>query len=155
MQHFERIRGSYVLSSNPGRMDIAAIHNFLKSSYWSKDIPREIVERAVTNSLSFGIFHENEQIGFARVITDKATFAYLCDVYVLESYRGQGLGSWLMESVMQHPEMQSLRRFGLVTKDAHELYRRFGFSELKNPAGHMEIHHPDIYCSHKLLDGKG
>lgn len=130
-------------------MDIAAIQGFLTNAYWSIGIPRATVERAVQNSLCFGLFFSNQQIGFARAITDKATFAYLCDVYVLDSHRGQGLGLWMMESILRHPDMQGLRRINLVTKDAHALYRKIGFHALKNPSGCMEIHHPDIYRAHE------
>src|SRR5262249_33896433 len=114
-------------------------------SYWSPGIPVEIVAKALASSLCFGLFYQDKQIGLARVITDSATYAYLCDVYVLEEYRGQGLGKWLMEAVMAHPSLQGLRRFMLITRDAHHLYEPFGFKPIARPEGHMELHRPDIY----------
>jgi GNAT superfamily N-acetyltransferase len=103
------------------------------------------VEKAMANSICFGLFHGDDQIGLARVVTDRATYAYLCDVYVLEEFRGKGLGVWLMECVMGHPDLQGLRRFSLATRDAHGLYEKFGFAELKKPQSQMEIVHHDIY----------
>jgi GNAT superfamily N-acetyltransferase len=106
----------------------------------------EVLTRAVAGSLCFGLYHGAEQVGFARVITDRATFAYLCDVYILEAHRGRGLGRWLMELVVAHPALQGLRRFVLVTRDAHRLYERFGFQPLARPEGYMEIYRPDVYA---------
>jgi GNAT superfamily N-acetyltransferase len=137
-QHAEYQRGDFVLTTDPGRFDRTAIHAFLTRSYWAEGIPREVVERAIEGSLSFGLFEGERQIGFARAVTDGATFAYLADVYVLESHRGRGLGRWLVECVMAHPDLQGLRRFMLVTRDAHEIYRPFGFEELRAPERHME-----------------
>jgi GNAT superfamily N-acetyltransferase len=143
---FERHRGNFTVSTDPGRLDLGAIHAFLSTSYWAEGIPRETVERALRHSLCFGLYEEEgRQIGFARVITDTATYAYLCDVYVLPEWRGQGLGTWMMEQVMDHPDLQGLRRFSLVTRDAHELYRPFGFTEISNPGRYMEIARPGIY----------
>lgn len=147
MSHFERSKENYRISTDPTRFDIEAIHAYLVRSYWAEGIPRGVVERAIAGSLCFGLFDQERQIGFARVVTDRATFAYLCDVYVLEEYQGRGLGSWLMETVQSHPELQSLRRFVLVTRDAHRLYERFGFTAPRNPAGYMEITRPGIYKS--------
>src|ERR1700761_6551422 len=110
---------TYEFTCDKSRLDLGAIHNFLAQSYWSPGIPRSVVERAIANSLCFAIFHENEQIGFARVVTDKATFAYLADVYVLPEHRGKGLSKRLMERVMGHPDLQGLRRILLATRDAH------------------------------------
>jgi GNAT superfamily N-acetyltransferase len=121
------------------------IHDYLTSSYWSPGLPMETLVRAVDGSLCFGVYRESEQIGFGRVITDGATFAYLCDVFVLDEYRGQGLGRWLMEVIVSHPSLQGLRRFALVTRDAHGLYQKFGFRPLAKPEGHMEIHRPNVY----------
>jgi GNAT superfamily N-acetyltransferase len=112
-------------------------------------VPREIVERSLSGSLCFGLYHQGQQVGLARVITDEATFAYLCDVYVLEEHRGRGLGRWMMEVVMAHPSLQGLRRFSLVTRDAHGLYEEFGFEPLAKPEGHMEIHRPAVYRSNE------
>ena len=136
---------SYEITCDKARLDIGAIHEFLRKSYWSPGVPREIVERAIANSLCFGLFHEGSQVGFARVITDKATFAYLADVYVLPGHRGQGLSLQLMERVMQHPDLQGLRRMLLGTLDAHSLDEKFGFRPLRAPDRLMEIHKPDIY----------
>jgi GNAT superfamily N-acetyltransferase len=138
-------QNEFVVSTDPARLDVTAIHAFLTRAYWSEQIPREVIERAVRHSLCFGLFEGNAQIGLARVVTDYATFAYLCDVYVRESHRGRGLGKWLIECVMAHPQLQGLRRFNLVTRDAHGLYARHGFQSLAKPENHMERHKPDIY----------
>jgi GNAT superfamily N-acetyltransferase len=130
-------------------MDLDAIHAFLSRSFWAEGISKTIVAKSIKNSLCFGLFHDRAQIGFARVITDRATFAYLCDVYVLEDYRAGGLGKWLIETVMAHPDLQGLRRFQLVTRDAHGLYRRFGFKPPKNPTRHMEIFSHGMYVKRK------
>ncbi|MEZ5967274.1 MAG: GNAT family N-acetyltransferase [Planctomycetota bacterium] len=139
-------RGEFTISTDPARLDLAAVHAFLASSYWSTGIPATTLARAAAQSLSFGLFHREHQIGFARVVTDRATFAYLCDVYVLDHYRGRGLGTWLMQTVVAHPELQGLRRFVLVTRDAHALYTRFGFEPLARAEGFMEIHRPNVYA---------
>jgi GNAT superfamily N-acetyltransferase len=139
-------RGPYELSTDPARLDLEAIHAYLTRSYWSPGIPREVVDRAAANSLCFGIYHAGEgQVGFARVVTDRATFAYLCDVYVLEGHRGHGLSKWLMTAIVGHPELQGLRRIMLGTKDAHGLYAQYGFTPLDNPARMMEILRPQVY----------
>lgn len=143
--HNEWKQNNLLVSTNPAKLDVNAIHAFLTRAYWCEGIPRDIVERAVRQSLSFGLFDGAAQVGLARVVTDYATFAYLCDVYVLESHRGQGLGKWLIECVMAHPQLQGLRRFNLATRDAHELYAQFGFQPLAKPEAHMERHKPDIY----------
>ena len=141
----EFVRGEYRISTDQARLNIASIHAFLAQSYWSPNIPLAVVERAISNSLCFGLFHQMDQVGFARVITDKATFAYLADVYVLDEHRSKGLSKWLMEVITGHGDLQGLRRFSLATKDAHGLYRQFGFTPLANPALMMEILRPDIY----------
>ena len=141
----ESRRDDYVVSSDPARLDVDAIHAFLAASYWSPGIPKDVIERAIRGSLCFGLYHKDGQVGFARVVTDEATFAYLCDVYVLETHRGRGLGQWMMEVVMAHPSLQGLRRFHLVTRDAHGLYTKLGFKALENPEGHMEIRRRDVY----------
>jgi GNAT superfamily N-acetyltransferase len=140
-------RDDYTISTDPARLDLVAVHASLKESYWSPGVPPEVVAHAIRGSLCFGLYHRGRQVGFARVITDAATFAYLCDVYVLDEYRGQGLGKWLMEVVTAHPALQELRRFLLVTRDAHGLYERFGFRPLARPEGYMEIHRPDVYSA--------
>ena len=137
----------YTVSSDPARLDLEAIHAFLTTCYWSAGIPRDTVARAVAGSLCFGLYSGDggAQVGFARLVTDRATFAYLCDVYVLEEHRGRGLGKWLIEHALSHPDLSGLRRLLLVTRDAHELYRAHGFRELARPQGHMELHRPDVY----------
>jgi GNAT superfamily N-acetyltransferase len=137
--------GEYEVSADKRCLDAAAIHRYLTQSYWSPGIPRTVVERAIEGSLCFGVFHHGEQVGFARVITDKATFAYLADVYILEPHRGKGLSKRLMEFVFAHPDLQGLRRFMLLTKDAHGLYQQFGFTEVFDPARVMERRRPDVY----------
>lgn len=143
--HREWKRDNWKISTDPALQDVDAIHAFLRTAYWAQDIPREVVARAVQHSLCFGLFDGPAQIGLARVITDYATFAYLCDVYVLAAYRGRGLGHWLIECVMAHPQMQGLRRINLVTRDAHELYAAFGFKPAGRPEHHMELRRPGLY----------
>jgi GNAT superfamily N-acetyltransferase len=142
---FETTRGPYTISTDVARLDIDAIHAYLTRSYWAEGIPRDLVARSIEGSLCFGLYGGSGQIGFARVITDRATFAYLCDVYVLEEHRGAGLGKWLMEAVVSHPALQGLRRFVLATRDAHGLYAKFGFKPLADPGRYMEIRRPGMY----------
>lgn len=149
---YEKHHNGFTVSTAPARLDLDAIHAFLAGSYWAEGIPRELLGRALRNSLCFGLYEGARQIGLARVITDGATFAYLCDVYVLPECRGRRLGTWLMECVMEHPDLQGLRRFSLVTRDAHELYRPFGFIEVKSPERHMEIVRPGLYKQGKAGD---
>jgi N-acetylglutamate synthase-like GNAT family acetyltransferase len=138
-------RGEYEISTDQERLDVTVIHAFLAQSYWSPGIPRAVVERAIDNSLCFGLYRQAEQVGFARVVTDKATFAYLADVFILEPHRGKSLSKWLIQVIKEHKDLQGLRRFMLGTKDAHGLYRQFGFGELANPSRMMEILKPDVY----------
>ena len=138
----DEARGRLVISTDPARLDVSAVHAYLSRSYWAEGIPREIVARALAGSLCFGLYLGDRQIGLARIITDRATYAYLCDVYVVDEFRGQGLGRWLMECVMRHPDLRGLRRFSLVTRDAHRLYAPLGFAPLKQPERHMEIARP-------------
>jgi GNAT superfamily N-acetyltransferase len=135
----------YELSADKQRLDVATIHEYLTQSYWSPGISRAIVERAIEGSLCFGVFLQGNQVGFARVVTDKATFAYLADVFILEPHRGKGLSKQLMQFVFAHADLQGLRRFMLATKDAHGLYKQFGFTELSHPANLMELHRPHVY----------
>src|SRR3954469_18388296 len=135
----EHHRDGFTVSTDPARVDVDAVHAFLTTAYWCEGIPRQTVARALSRSLCFGLYEGERQVGLARVITDAATFAYLCDVYVLPEMRGRGLAKWLIECVMEHPDLQGLRRFSLVTRDAHELYRPFGFTEIQSPGSHMEI----------------
>jgi GNAT superfamily N-acetyltransferase len=142
----EAKHGAYTVSTRRDRLDVSAIHAYLVRSYWAEGIPRETVERSLRHSLCFGLYGAGgAQVGFARVVSDGATFAYLCDVYVLESEQGRGLGKWLIETAMRHPDLQGLRRFMLATRDAHGLYARHGFAPLRAPARMMEILHPDLY----------
>lgn len=138
-------KDSFSISTDKSRLDVEYIQQQLSGTYWAEDIPRSIVERSIENSLCFGVYHQDQQIGFARMITDKATFAYLCDVFIDETSRGQGLSKWLMTVIMDHPDLQGLRRFMLATKDAHGLYRKYGFNELLAPDRWMEINVPGIY----------
>jgi GNAT superfamily N-acetyltransferase len=138
-------RDGYLISTDKRLLDLAAIHGFLARSYWAAGVPLEVVERSIEHSIAFGLYEENRQIGFARAITDRATFAYLADVFILEEFRGLGLGEWLIEAVMSHPELQGLRRWMLVTRDAHGLYRKSGFVDLKNPASFMEKTDAAVY----------
>ncbi|MEQ1758829.1 MAG: GNAT family N-acetyltransferase [Vicinamibacterales bacterium] len=141
----ERVRGDFRITTEHAGVDLDAVHAFLTTVYWSEGISRELLERAITNSIPFSLWHRTDQIGFARVVTDRATYAYLADVYVLETYRRQGLGQWMMEVVMAHPDLQGLRRFELSTRDAHRLYAKVGFGALLFPERHMEINRPGLY----------
>jgi len=145
--------GELLVTTDLTKLDVSAIYDYLTRSYWAEGISREIVERSLRHSLCFGLFEANQQIGLARVISDYATFAYLADVYVLEAYRGRGLAKWLMRCVQAHPQLQNLRKFVLVTRDAHELYRRFGFEAPKKPQNYMELPKRDIYKA-GVIDGQ-
>ena len=136
---------AFRVSTDPADIDVAAVHAFLAGSYWSPGIPRSVVERAIASSLCFSLLEGKEQAGFARVITDRASFAYLADVYVVERLRGRGLAHRLMDAVLAHPDLALVRRFVLVTRDAHGLYADFGFTAPANPTVLMEIVRPDIY----------
>lgn len=139
----EWTKGEYRISTNADEMDVNVIHQYLSNrSYWAIGRSMDAVRRSIRHSLAFGIYKGKEQVGFGRVITDYATFAYIADVFVLETYRGQGLSKWLMEVIISHPELQGFRRWVLATKDAHELYRKFGFAELKLPGRWMERKDP-------------
>lgn len=135
----------YLISTDPTKLDVAAAHAFLVTAYWSVDIPLALVKKALDNSLCFGLYHDGKLVGLSRVVTDYTTYAYLCDVYVLEAHRGKGLGHWMVECVMTHPELQNLRRFTLATRDAHGIYATFGFTPLKAPERMMERHDPQVY----------
>jgi GNAT superfamily N-acetyltransferase len=132
------------ISTDKRRLDVGVIHGFLASSYWSPGLPREVLDRAIENSLCFGAYEGTRQVGFTRVVTDKATFAWLCDVFVLETHRSRGIADALMEAVKAHPELQGLRRWNLSTRDAHALYRRHGF-QMADAERAMEIRRPNIY----------
>jgi len=135
----------FVISTDKSRIDVNYVHNFLRTSYWAENISMDIVQRSVNGSLCFGVYNGEAQMGFARVITDEATFAYLADVFIDEDYRGRGLSKWLVETILSYPTLQGLRRFMLATRDAHGLYRQFGFTELTFVDRWMHIHQPNIY----------
>jgi len=142
----ESRRAEFVISTDRTRLDLDAIHGFLTNCYWAKGIPREVVARSIQQSLCFGIYDgSGAQVGFARVISDFATIAYVGDVFVLDTHRGRGLGKWLMESITHHPALQNLRRWILTTRDAHGLYAQVGFAPLQSPERFMELHQPDVY----------
>lgn len=142
---YELSRGGYVVTTDPSRLDIDYIHAFLTGSYWARGIPRDVVARAIENSLNFGLFEGARQVGFARAITDRAWYAYIADVFVDEAHRGKGLGKLIMEAVTSHPELQNLRRMMLGTADAHGLYRQFGFTDVDKPERWMERGDPAVY----------
>jgi N-acetylglutamate synthase-like GNAT family acetyltransferase/predicted metal-dependent hydrolase len=135
----------YEISTDSTRLDLNVVHGFLSQSYWAKNIPRELVERSIRHSLCFGIFHDGKQVGFARVISDFVTFAYLADVFVLPEHRGKGVSKQLMETILEHRDLQGLRRFLLATLDAHGLYAQFGFEPLDHPERYMSIHRTNPY----------
>jgi N-acetylglutamate synthase-like GNAT family acetyltransferase len=140
-------KDEYTISTDKSKLDIPVIHEFLSHTYWAKGIPVAVVQKCIEGSLCFGIFQGEKQVGFARVVTDKATFAYLADVFIIEAYRGKGLSKWLMEIIVGHPDLQGLRRFLLATRDAHGLYRQFGFTTLESAENLMHVHNPDVYQS--------
>jgi len=145
LPEFERSCDGFLISTDNRRIDLNVVHEFLTHSYWAAGISREVVARSIENSLCFGIYREDQQVGFARVISDYATFAYLADVFVLEDFRGKGLSKFLMQCIIEHPNLQGLRRWVLGTRDAHGLYAQFGFKPLHAPDIFMEIHNRDIY----------
>ncbi|MGE0481131.1 MAG: GNAT family N-acetyltransferase [Phycisphaerae bacterium] len=141
----EWTEGEYCISTDRARLDLDVIHAGLDRSYWASGIPRDVIVRSIAGSLCFGLYHAQRQIGFARVISDGATFAYLSDVFVREEYRGRGIGQWFIRTIVAHPQLQGLRRWLLATRDAHGLYRKFGFRELECPEIYMEMVRPDAY----------
>ena len=138
-QIIETQRDRFTITTDPARLDYDAIAEMLKRSYWASGRPREQLDRALANSLVFGLYEGEKQIGLARVVSDYAIFAYLCDVFIHEDYRAHGLGKWLMQTIHSHPDLQGLRRWALVTRDAHNLYRQFGWEVLRDPDSWMEI----------------
>ena len=138
--------GDYEISTDPARVDAGLVHEFLTNSYWAKGIPLATVHRSIENSIPFGVYHRQQLVGFARIISDLATFAYLADVFILPSHRGRGLSRWLMECIVGHPDLQGLRRWMLGTQDAHGLYAKYGFTAVQSPEIWMEIHRPDVYA---------
>jgi len=143
----EWVRGEFVISTDRARLDLDAVHQYISTSYWANGMPRAVLERAVENSLIFGIYHGERLVGFARVITDRATYAYLSDVFVIEAFRGRGLSKWLMECILAHPDLQGLRRFALFTRDAQGLYERYGFGPPRSRSMYMERWAPDVYAT--------
>jgi GNAT superfamily N-acetyltransferase len=139
-------QGDFLISTAPELLDVPLIHDFLANrSYWATGRPLDVVRASLENSLCFGLYDRGRQVGLARVVTDRATFAWLCDVFVLEAYRGRGLSKWLVGCVLSHPALQGLRRVLLGTRDAHGLYERFGFRPLDDPARFLEVFRPDLY----------
>lgn len=137
------LKKGYQISNDKALVDFEAVYNYLNDeSYWAKGIPKERLQRAIDNSMVFGIYHNHKQAGFARVVTDKATFAYICDVFVLQAYRGTGLSKWLIQTIVGHAELQGIRRWSLATLDAHGLYKQMGFNPLSKPENWMEIFTP-------------
>ncbi len=135
---YEFQKDNFTINTNPDLLDIDVIHSYLSGSYWAQGIARESISRSIENSLCFGLFDDGQQIGFARVLTDYARFAYLMDIFVLETYQGQGLGKWFVTCILSCPELQGICTMMLATKDAHEFYRKFGFEALNNPGKFME-----------------
>ncbi|HEU5076341.1 MAG TPA: GNAT family N-acetyltransferase [Polyangiaceae bacterium] len=144
-EHYERL--GYRITNDVEAMDSDAVHAFLRRSYWAQGVSKDVVERSLRGALCFGLFKGELQVGLARVITDRATFGYLSDVYVLDEHRGQGLARWLVQVILSHPELQGLRRFMLATKDAHGLYEKLGFAPLAHPEMFLEIFRPDAYAA--------
>jgi GNAT superfamily N-acetyltransferase len=147
-------RGDFLISTDTSLLDVSLIHDFLANrSYWAEGRPLEVVRRSIDNSLCFGLYEQGKQVGFTRVVTDRATFAWLCDVFVLEAYRGRGLATWLIGCVMGHPALQGLRRVLLGTRDAHGLYERYGFTPLADPSRFMEVFRTDLYRGDQTSSG--
>ena len=147
-EHFETRKENYVISTDNSKIDVDTIYQYLnKESYWAKGIPKDVVEKSIRNSLCFGVYFDDEQIGFARLVTDKATFAYLADVFILPVHRGKGVSKFLMQTIHAHPELQNLRRWWLGTKDAHGLYEQFGWTRINDEVAKrfMQKHNPDVY----------
>jgi GNAT superfamily N-acetyltransferase len=137
----------YEISTDKRRLNLDLIYDFLRSAYWSRDIPRNVVERCIQHSLCFGAFCEAQQVGFGRVVTDYATFAYVADLFVVPEHRGRRVAQRLVRAMLEHPDLQGLRRILLATEDAHGLYARFGFQPLRHPEHYLTIHRPDVYRS--------
>jgi GNAT superfamily N-acetyltransferase len=139
-------KNDFVITTDRTKLDILLIHDFLSNkAYWSKNIPLEKVKMAIENSLNFALFYKNKQVGYARIVSDFSAIAYLGDVFIIEEYRGQGLSKWLMETIVSHPHLQNLRRWILLTGDAHELYKKYGWKPIAAPERWMEKHDPNVY----------
>lgn len=144
-QMIETYREQFTISTDPGRLDLDAIVDMLTRAYWAVGRPRERTERAIKNSLVFGVYDGNKQIGVARVVSDYSIFAYLCDVFIHEDYRAHGLGKWLIQTILEHPDLKEMRRWLLVTNDAHGLYKQYGFTSIEDPEHWMQMfkHFPE------------
>jgi N-acetylglutamate synthase-like GNAT family acetyltransferase len=149
MKNIEHKKGNYKISTDKSKLDIDVIHGFLHRSYWAEQIPVETVKKSIENSLCFGVYKNDQQVGYGRVISDYATFAYLADVFIIESERGKELSKWLMQCILDHPELQGLRNFCLMTQDAHTLYERFGFKSIPKPQNFMAKKVEGIYKNNK------
>ena len=150
--YYETLKDEYIISTNPALIDVVTVHKYLsEDSYWAKGVSLSIVQKAINNSLCFGIYKEGFLVGFARLVTDTATFAYLCDVFVLPDHQGNGLGKWLMQTIQNHPDLQGLRRWMLATKDAHGLYAQSGWEPLSEELSKrfMQIYNPTVYTETK------
>jgi len=145
MEKTEWIKDGYLVSTDKSKIDVETVHHFLSRSYWAENIPLDVVRKSIENSLCFGMYHEEKLVGFARAISDFATFAYLADVFILPEERGKGLSKWLIGIILEHPQLQGLRRFTLATRDAHSLYAQFGFSLFDKPERWMQKHDPVVY----------
>lgn len=145
----EWTKDDFLISTDKSKIDVMYVHQFLSHSYWAEGIPMGTVQRSIEGSICFSVIYLDHQVGFARVITDEATFAYLADVFIDENFRGKGLSKWLMEVIMNYPGLQGLRRFMLATRDAHDLYKQFGFQPMNNVDRWMQIHKPDLYKQNK------
>jgi GNAT superfamily N-acetyltransferase len=144
MKPQEYRNNNYLISTHKGKLKLYEIHKFLTDSYWSKGITIDKVKKSIDNSLCFGVYHEMKQVGFARVVTDYSLFGYLADVFIIEEYRGRGLSKWLMECIVNHPDLKDLRSWMLATKDAHKLYEKFGFKPLDEPERFMRKKNPNL-----------
>jgi len=140
-------KDDYEIDDDPARLDLNVIHGFLTTSYWAAGVPRGVVERSVASSLNLGLYHAGSQVGFTRAVTDRATFCWVGDVFVLPAHRGRGLAHWMMETLLAYPDLAGLRRFMLATSDAHQVYADCGFVPLTDPERYMEIKRPlgDLY----------
>ena len=146
MTTFTIQEGNYSISTDQKKLDLEMLHDFLSNkAYWSRGLPEEVMIRSIEQSLCFGLYQSEKQVGFARIITDYATIAYLGDVFILEEFRGKGLSKWLMQTIMEYPDLQGLRRWILLTGDAHGLYKQFGWEEIKDSSKWMEIYNPEVY----------
>jgi GNAT superfamily N-acetyltransferase len=132
-------KDDYEIDDDPARLDLDVIHGFLTTSYWAEGVPRDVVARSVPGSLNLGLYHAGSQVGFTRAVTDRATFAWVCDVFVLPGHQGRGLAHWMIETLREHPDLAGLRRFMLATADAHQVYADCGFTPVANPERYMEI----------------